>query len=1095
MLLLAAMMVCVWSASAQNATYTGTVTDAATGEPLIGATVMPIGGGQGTATGLDGRFTITVPENVSQARFSYIGFAEKTLPLSNNMTVGLHSESSALQDVVVVAYGTANKESITGSVAVVGSKDIEQRPIFAVTAALEGNAPGVQVNNSITTPGESPSIRIRGFNSINGTNSPLYVVDGMVYSGDISALNPQDIESMSVLKDAASCALYGSRGANGVILITTKKARNTGNVDVTLQVSQGWNERALPFYNRLGANDWMETGLQALANGLAYDNAVDNPFDYARQTFISQVARLNIYDAAPENVFDANGKIAAPILAGYASDRDWWDIVSQTGYRQEYNVSVAGATDKFNAYASAGYLKTDGYLLQTDFERYSGRISLNAQPVNFFKIGLNIAAAQTESDLSPLWDANGNPSLTSLNNPFRIAMTKAPIYPYYSHDEAGNLIYGSDGRPEWNVAEYNDSYNVGWQIREDQRGSSNTQIDGTIYGTALLPYGFEISVKGAIFRSKSSEKQYSNRLVGSQQGVGALSAAFGDSRNHTFQQMIFWSHDYGLNHIDVLLDHENYRNSYRSNSSRKSGQQLPGLIVMGNFENMTSISEGFSETRSESYLGRAHYNYDQKYFGEASIRRDGSSRFADGDKWGTFWSIGASWILSRERFLQDIEQINYLKLRAAYGSVGNDASAPAYASKALYGFGWALAGNTSILQPTQLAPDHLKWESTSTLDIALEGTAFDDRLNFSIGYYNKKNSDLLFWVSAPYSAGTLGNSGERPQILQNIGDMRNTGWEIGIGADIIRTADWKWNVHADASFIKNKILRLPDNKNIIDESLFQGKTLYENYYAEWAGVDRTTGQSLYAVNPSSPDFHEYNDDGEYVFNETLFNSQLNAASKQGALVKIGDEYYTTMTAYAGRKIMSTALPTVYGSFGTTLGWRGISLGLLFTYSLGGQSYDSNYATLSRVTTSATATHTDMLKAWKSKPEGLADHTTQTATAGDYTITYAQGNPGDIDPNGVPQLNTSTSSYNTSASSRYLTDNDYLVFKNLTLTYDFPRKVADAMKMQGLSIGFAADNLFIASKRKGFNPQYSFNGSQGAYFVPTRSYNFKLTVNF
>ena len=338
LLLLAAMMVCAWTASAQNATYRGTVLDAATGEPLIGATVMPIGGGQGVATDFDGRFTITLPDNINKARFSYIGFAEHTASLADGMTVRLHSEDTALDDVVVVAYGTANKESLTGSVAVVGAKDIGERPISSVTAALEGNAPGVQVNNSTSIPGESPSIRIRGFNSINGSNGPLYVVDGTIYSGDISALNPQDIESMSVLKDAASCALYGSRGANGVILITTKKARSIGKVDVTLQVGQGWNERALPFYDRLGANEWMETGLKALDNGLAYDNAVDNPFDYAGQTFISQVAQLNIYDAAPEDVFDAQGRIAAPMIAGYAGDRDWWKAVSQTGRSEEHRV-------------------------------------------------------------------------------------------------------------------------------------------------------------------------------------------------------------------------------------------------------------------------------------------------------------------------------------------------------------------------------------------------------------------------------------------------------------------------------------------------------------------------------------------------------------------------------------------------------------------------------------------------------------------------------------------------------------------------------------------------------------------------------------
>lgn len=665
MLLLVALMTCTGSAFARDITYTGTVIDADTGEPLIGATVMPVGKGSGASTDLDGRFSITVPQNIAKARFSYIGFVGQTLSLTDGMTVRLRPESTDLQDVVVVAYGTANKESLTGSVSVVGAKEIGERPVTAVTAALEGNAPGIQVNNSTTIPGESPSIRIRGFNSINGTNAPLYVVDGTVYAGDISALNPHDVESMSVLKDAASCALYGARGANGVVLITTKKAKQVGKVDVTLQVGQGWNQRALPFYDRLGANEWMEAGMRALANGLAYDNSVENPFDYARETFISQVAQLNIYDADPENVFDANGKVAARMIAGYAGDRDWWDAVSQTGSRQEYNVNIAGATEKFNAFASAGYLKTNGYLLQTDFERYSGRVAVNATPASYFRTGLNVAATQSESDLSPLWDEGGDPNLTNTNNPFRTAMTKAPIYPYYAHDEQGNIIYGNDGQPEWNVEPYNDANNIAWQMREDTRRRSTTQVDGSIYGTAILPYGFELTVKGSILRSKANEKQYSNRLVGAQKGVGSLSTTFIERRTHTFQQTLNWSHEYGLSHIDVLLDHENYSFSYRSYFNRKSGQQLPGMTIMGNFEEMKSMSESAYENRTESYLGRLRYNFDQRYFAEASLRRDGSSRFADGDRWGTFWSVGASWMVSREKWMQDLTPVDYLKLRAA----------------------------------------------------------------------------------------------------------------------------------------------------------------------------------------------------------------------------------------------------------------------------------------------------------------------------------------------------------------------------------------------------------------------------------------------
>ncbi len=1083
-------MACVPGLLAQTQTFRGTVLDAANNEPLIGATVMPIGGGQGVATDIDGRFSLTVPSNVSKVRITYVGYKEQILDLKNGMVVRLASADTTLDDVVVVAYGTANKESLTGSVAVVGAKEIENRPVTSVTAALEGNAPGVQVDNSTTQPGQSPNIRVRGFSSINGNNDPLYVVDGVVYDGNIAALNPQDIESMSILKDAASCALYGNRGANGVVLITTKRAKSLGKVDVTLQINEGWSNRALPFYDRLDADRWMETSLKSLTNGLI-TNGTENAAEYARKNFIDEVAKLNIYNADKSAVFDNNGKVIASILPGYVGDRDWWDIVSQTGARQEYNVNIAGATEKFSAFGSASYMKANGYMLQTDFERYSGRVALNAQPVDYLKLGVNLSATQSESNRSPV-EAD---ALGYTNNPFSTTMFKAPIYPYYLHDAEGNIIYGENGQPEWNVESYNNSDNIGWQMREDKRYISNTQYDGSAFATAVIPYGFELTFRGSMFRSKTNQTQYNNWYVGSQKDVGSLSAYFYDYRSHTFQQQLTWSHEYGLHHVDALLDHENYQYSYNRIFNRKSGQQLPDILTMDNFEEVKDLSQYAYERRTESYLGRARYNYDQKYFGEVSLRRDGSSRFAKDDRWGTFWSVGASWIISKEKFMQDLTWLDFLKLRAAYGSVGNDASAPTYAHLALYNFGWALAGGTAILQPGQLAPDHIKWESTKTLDIALEGSLFNDRFNFSIGYYNKRNNDLLFWVSAPYSAGTLDNSGEAPQVLQNIGDMQNIGWELGFGVDIIRNKDFKWTFNVDASFLKNKILKLPDNQNIVDESLFIGKSLYEQYRYEWAGVDQTTGCSLYAMNPDSPDFYIYDDANNYVFNEAYYNQQLANAAAAGALVEINGKYYTTISSYAGRKIMGTALPTVYGSFGTSLSWKGVNLGLLFTYSLGGKSYDSNYASLMSCSNSASALHKDLLNSWEAMPAGFNEHVDGTINIDGTDYPVAIGQVGDIDANGVPQLNYANNTYNNAGSSRFLVSNNYLVLKNINLSYDFPMKWVSALKLQNLNLGFSADNLFIATKRKGFNPQYSFSGGQGAYFVPTRTFNFSLTAKF
>ncbi len=1086
-LILMTLMACTWSLSAQTRSYHGTVVDGANNEPLIGATIMPIGGGQGVATDTDGKFSLNVPANVRQVKVSYVGYTTQTVSLQNNMVVHLHSTSSNLDDVVVVAYGTANKESLTGSVAVVGSKEIEDRPVTSVTAALEGNAPGVQVNSSTTQPGQDPVIRVRGFSSINGNNAALVVVDGTEYNGDISALNPQDIESMSVLKDAASCALYGNRGANGVVLITTKKAKNLGKVDVTLQVRQGMYERALPMYDRLDADQWMEKSFEGLVNGRmstaalqGVDLTLDQSREYWRKQFISSYAKLNIYDAKDNEIFDNTGKLVAPMLPGYANsdDRDWWKGVSRTGHRQEYNVNIAGATEKLNVFASAGYLKENGYILQTGFERFNGRLNVTAEPVKFLRVGLNLAGQHSESERSPV-EAD---ALGYTNNPFSVTMNNAPIYPYYAHNADGSIIYDENGVPEWNddkTSSYLKNGNICWQIREDRRNYSVTTIDASLYGTAILPYGFELTVKGAMYRDKTNEMEYNNDKVGSQRNVGALAETFYNTQSHTFMQQLNWSHDYGLHHVDALLDHENYAYKYGYTFTRKSGQQLPGMLAMNNFSDMMDMTESALEYKSESYLGRARYNFAQKYFAEASIRRDGSSRFHKDDRWGTFWSVGASWIISKEKFMHSLNWVNFLKLRAAYGSVGNDASAGAYAYRALYNFGWAIAGSSNILVPSQLAPDHLKWESTKTLDVALEGSLFNDRFNFSIGYYNKRNTDLLFWVSAPYSAGAMGNTGSAPQTLANIGTMQNIGWELAFGVDIIRTRDFKWNFNIDASFLKNKIIKLPKNQDIPGDGLFQGKSLYEQYTYEWAGVDQLTGQSLYCMNPDSPDYYSYDDNNNLVYNEDEYLYNVAQAERNGALVEINGQYYTTNRAYAGRKIMGTSLPTVYGSFGTNLSWKGINLGLLFTYSLGGKRYDSLYGGMMGMSSTVVAAlHKDLLNSWTSTPEGMTEDS-----------------PNRIDPNGIPQINTTNNAYNNAGSSRFLISNNYLTLKNINLSYDFPSKWVSAMKMQNLNLGFSVDNVFIASRRKGMNPQYNFGGTTGAYFVPARVYSFQLTVKF
>lgn len=1077
-LLMISVVMCSLGLMAQNRTYKGFVLDAANNEPLIGATIMPIGGGQGVAADIDGNFSLTVPANVKKATISYVGYTTKTVDLKPDMTIYLESSSTSLDDLVVVAYGTATKESLTGSVAVIGAKEIEDRPVTSVTAALEGNAPGVQVNNTVGVPGSEPSIRIRGFNSINGTNKPLYVVDGIPYNGSIADLNPADIESMSVLKDAASAALYGNKGANGVVLITTKRAKNAGKVDVTLQVRQGMYTRGIPEYERIGPSQWMQSAFDAVVNGAvssgSYSSLTSARAFYA-SNFISNYARNNIFGKPDEQLYNNNGEfIGGSPLPGY-TDLDWWDAVSvKSGYRQEYNVNATAATEKFNIFASVGYLKEHGYTVSTDFERFNGRLTANYNPTSYLKLGVNLAANENKNKALAI-------TSNSTNDIF-LLQSMAPIYPYYKHDPDGSIVY-VDGEPQWNIADYLENNNMGYISRADKAQSTNLTVDGSIYGTAVLPYGFEATVRGSMYRTKQDSYNFMNKTMGSGLAANGIVQYQWLTRNqHTFMQEINWSHDYGDHHVDALLHHENTSIDELLNALTASNQQFSDNYNLSNFSNLqTTQGSGEASTHDESYLGRGRYNYDQKYFGEFSIRRDGTSRFAKNNRWGTFWSVGASWVISKEKFMQNLVWIDYLKLRAAYGSVGNCMSADAYAYWSLYAPDVNYSGMYNIA-PVQLSADDIRWEATKTLDVALEGSLFNDRFGFTIGYFNKRNSDLLFNVSKPLSSGTIANSGATPTVMANIGSMENYGWELAFNGDIFRTKDIVWSMSLDATFLKNKVLALPDHKNILSASYIrkEGKSIYEFFLYPYAGVDQLTGQSLYEIRKDSPDFETYdNATQSYYFNEDLYNQNIENARKAGELIEYDGKLYTTNRTNAGRVCSGTSLPTVYGSIGTTFSWKGINLSALFTYSLGGKVNDEVYRGLMAVNEHPGAIHIDALKSWTEAPEGM------TADS-----------PGRIDPNGIPQLNTDRSQYNNvEGSTRWLTSSNYIVFKNLNVSYDLPQKWVQPLKMQAINIGVSIDNIFTATRRKGLNPQQSYDGSQENYYVTPRVFSFQLSARF
>lgn len=1034
---------------------TGKVVASEDGEPVIGASIKVAGTNTGTVTDVDGNFSLNVPAG-SKLEITYIGMNPQTVKASSNMKIALTSDNKSLDEVVVVAYGTAKRQSITGSVSAVDAKEIENRISTSVTGALEGAAPGVQVNNSYGEPGASPKIHIRGVGTlVKDADQPLYVVDGTVFEGNIAELNPNDIESMSVLKDAASSALYGNRAANGVVLITTKRAKLSNKPTFNLQINQGVYSRGIGEYERLGVTQWMEQAWKSVKYGAMSNQGLDATAaaQYATTHVIGDLVKRNIFDADDDKLFDANGKLIANRLSGY-DDLDWEDAVERTGYRQEYNMSAGITGDKYNVYTSAGYLNEKGYTLNSGYERFTGRINSKYNPTKWFETGLNLSGTVSNRSF------NENAKESYYANPFYVTRYMAPVYPVYMHNADGSYALDANGEKQYDTtSDYLENRNIAYEIRTDQDKSRRSVIDAQIYGKINLPYGFSALVKANVNNANTNRQTYNNPNIGDgATNNGRLSQYTYQYTNYTGQELLTWAQTYGKHSVDVLLGHENYSWQRKYSFLMNTNMAVDGNFTLGNFLNNSS-TEGYNyDYKTESYLGRVRYNYDEKYFVDFSYRRDGSSKFAKDNRWGNFFSFGANWNVKKEDFMKNVDWVNDLRVRASYGEVGNDAGVDYYGYKALYYIN-KNAGDAALMKYTLAAPN-IKWETTQTVDFGIEGKLFN-RLNFSIGYFDKRSKDLLFQVRMPLSAGSFAYDENMMNLAQyqNIGTISNRGFEIALSGDVIRKKDWTWNLAFDATTLKNKVIKLPGGKDILHgvQNYSEGHSAYEFYTYHFAGVDQMTGNSLYDL-------------------DATMEATAEAA---GALVEINGTKYTTNTSYAERKWAGTALPSVYGSFGSTLRWKDLSLGLLFTYSLGGKVYDASYQSLmSPSSSSARAYHKDVLKAWDGVPEGMTETSANR-----------------IDPNGVPVFDPVLSTDNDATSDRWLTSGDYLIFKNINLSYNLPKALVKGWGLEGLTLKAGAENLFTLTSRKGLNPQYAFNGGSDDTYVSARVFNFGVSVTF
>ena len=925
------------AAYAQDITVSGNVTEASTGEPLVGATVFVEGTTTGATTDADGYYSISVSAD-GELTVSMIGYVSQTIAVGGRtvIDVAMAEDSYDLEELIVVAYGTAKKESFTGSVAVMGDEELAQRKVSNITKALDGLAPGVQATSGSGQPGSSSTIIIRGFGSINASTSPLYVVDGVPYDGSISAIRPDDIESISILKDASASVLYGSRAANGVVLITTKKG-STDGITVDLNIKVGVSSRAIPRYETVGAKDFMEIMYSAFAN--AY-GAADAAYQmaYGAQSILGSGQMYNPYGISAEELFTPDGKVRDD--ARLLWDEDWLDeVTDNAALRQEYGVSVSGGNDKTQYMFSLGYLNEDGVLETTNFERYSGRVNVETQAKPWFAAGLGANFARNNTN-SSYTEAGAS------SNVFYSAQLMSPIYPVYMRDpatgeflldEAGDKMFDyGESRPAGQQTNFNsiatlydDKYNT-----TSYTVSARTHID--FMGVENhWSQGLKFQVNFGTDYYSSNEMIYYNPEFGNAESVGGrIQKANTTALGYTFNQLLSYNRTFGKHNVDILAGHEYYSYTTSGLSGHKTGLPGPNIYELDAAAVIVGTGSSTDNDRIESVLSRVGYSYDDKYFVSGSWRMDGSSRFAPESRWGNFWSAGLSWVVSREKFMSNVPWISSLAVKASYGVQGNNAvGSNYYPYQALYDTGYP---NATLPGATigDVANEDLTWESNRNFNAGFE-TRILNYLDLTFEYYNRTTVDMLLAYPLPLSSG-FGS------YYRNAGSMRNSGIEFALTGHIFNTNDFQWDVTWMGSTVNNKVLELTEDGADIMASSIQlireGEELYSYYVSRSAGVDPMTGEKMYWATDEN-----------------------------------GNDYITkdAVEAQNNRVVAGSRIPDLYGSISTALRWKNLDFSISTNYSIGGKVYDGVYYEMMSCYYVAETKHVDMLRAWK-QPGDITD---------------------------------------------------------------------------------------------------------------------------
>jgi TonB-linked SusC/RagA family outer membrane protein len=973
----------------QDQKLKGQVIDATTGEPVIGVNVLVKGTTNGTITDIDGKYELNAPAGAI-LQISFIGY--KTVEIAattSEQTIKLHEDTETLDEVVVVGYGVQKKESLTGAMSTLKENRLKDVTTPTVENMLNGKVSGVYVAPGSGQPGSNGAVQIRGRATLSGSTSPLWVIDGVIVGEDPGVLNPSDIENMTILKDAASTAIYGSQGANGVIIVTTKMGKS----------------------EKMKINASVKLGVSTMTNG---------------KMEVMNGAELYDYYASFPNQEDIKFSRWNPELRN--ANFDWGELASQAGFTQDYNISLSGGNEKMSSYFSLGYYSEEGTVKGYKYDRYSFRYRSNYKPFSWLTIKPNISGSMKNTDDSQ-YDYTAKYTMFPWDSPY---------------DEDGNLV--PDRYSGWV-----DSSDLNY-LNSISYGNHTTRKTYEFSGN----FDFDIKITDWLtFTSVNNyrwtgyfQATYTDPRTDSASGVqGRVEEEQTNNIQRYTNQYLTFNKMFGKHSVQALLAYEFMDTSAKVINAKGTGI-VSGFEVLDATATPEEVGGNLTEWAKQSVFAKANYTYDNRYLAEVSLRRDGASNFGDDKKYGNFFSISAGWNINREKWFK-ADWVDVLKLRASYGSVGNIPYSK-YPQYGLYSVSSNYNGIPAILI-SQVGNKDLTWEQTYTAGVGIDANFFNNRLRFVFDYYNKYTSNILYQVPVSGLTGITSR-------WQNVGEMRNSGIEITIGGDIIRTKDWLWSLDLNMGYNKNKLEKLyGDDPNMMiiggggndtsiagaaEKVLKVGYSTDRYYLREWAGVDPKNGAPLWYKNDGS---------GE-----------------------------TTSNYSEAKQVMTEATsPKLFGGFNTSLTWKNIDLNASFGFSLGGKIY--NY---SRQEYDSDGAYTDR------NQMKLIDGWSRWEKEGDIAT--------------HPAASYGNKSNSNKASTRYLEDGDYLKLRSLSIGYNLN---LSKYYIQNMRIYFTAENVFTLTGFSGIDPEvpayydettgtYKSIGTAGANLYPsTRKFMFGINLTF